>query len=106
MTTALATTARNPQQCFDGYIALVGRLHGELGVNITYMPLGDKLGAWDGPTLTVLINENAALEDQAWFLNQAWWYLVYGTSAIDEAAVREPRLVLVPTPRVSFANLA
>jgi hypothetical protein len=106
MTTALATSARNPQECFDGFLSLIERLHGQLGVNVVYVPLGDRLGRWDGPTHTVLIDRYACLEDQMWLLNQVWFLIAAGPSAIDEAATRDPRLTLVPTPRVTLSNLA
>ncbi len=106
MTTALATSARDPQQCFDGFLALIGRLHEQLGVTVAYVPLGDRLGRWDGPTHTVLIDRYAGLEDQLWLLNQVWLLLVSGTAAIDRAATRDPRLALVPTLPVALSNLA
>lgn len=106
MTTALATSARNPQQCFDGFLSLIERLHGQYDLTVMYMPLGDRLGAWDGPTNTILIDQDATLEDQTWFLTQVWQLVSIGPSAIDPAAVREPRLTVVPTPRVSISNLA
>jgi hypothetical protein len=106
MTTALAITVRDPQQCYSGFLSLMARLTGQLGVTVAYVPLGDRLGRWDGPTNTVLIDRYACLEDQMWLLNQVWLLLATGPSAIDVAATRDPRLTLVPTPRVSLSNLA
>lgn len=104
--TALATTPRDPQQCFSGFLSLIGRLHGEYGLTIAYTPLGDSIGTWDGPANAILIDQDASLEDQTWFLCQVWFLIMSGTSAIDPAATREPKLTLVPTLRDALANLA
>lgn len=106
MTTALVTTPRDPQQCFSGFLSLIGRLHGEYGLTIVYKPLKDSVGTWDGPANTILIDQDASLEDQTWFLCQVWLLIASGTSAIDRAAMREPKLVLVPALRSALADLA
>ncbi|HEY9416313.1 MAG TPA: hypothetical protein VIQ30_16265 [Pseudonocardia sp.] len=107
MTTALVTTPRDPQKCFRSFLSLVGRLHSEYGLTIAYVPLGDRLGTWDGPTSTILIDQDASVEDQAWFLFQIWQLITMGPPAIDPAAVREPRLALVPAlSRSALAHLA
>lgn len=107
MTTALAgTTIRDPSQCFSGFLALIYRLRDELGFDIQYADLEHDVGDLDEFTGTIRIAQDAPLDDQAWFLNQVWLKVSIGAEAIDEGAVREPALYLVPTQRdVVISNL-
>ncbi len=104
--TASVAPARDIEQCISGLLSITMRLKLQLGVAVTYSPLPEDLGTWDATTRTLTVDKDADLEDQTWLFLQVWQLLTMGRSAIDAAAIREPRLALVPIPRESLSNLA
>ena len=81
--------------CIDGYAETCRRLIQNFGFTIRYGSLGPDIGEYDGDLRLITVNCVAPLEDQLWFLLQAWQVCVLGIQAVTAAVPEERTLRLV-----------
>lgn len=81
--------------CMDGYVETGRRLIQDFGFDIRYGSLGPDIGEYDGDRRVITVNGAAPLQDQLWFLIQAWQLCAIGPHSVPDAVFEQRILRLI-----------